>query len=107
MFELREEEVSYAPDLLDGFWSPEPYFGFLNTFKYRRESLLLDKYTIVERDRIRRVFNWFQCFTPTALDSEFAGCGLQVVERWGDVAGSPFASGDTEFAVVAERRTGG
>lgn len=102
MLDTREEAASYAPDLMDGFWSSEAYFGFLNTFKYERECLLLDKYTIVERDRIRRVFNWLQCFTPTALDSEFTDCGLQVVERWGDVAGSPYDPNSAEFAVVAE-----
>jgi len=101
MLDAREETATYAPDLMDGFWSPEPYFGFLNTFKYERERVLLDKYTIVERNRIRRIYNWLQCFTLQALDSEFADCGLQVVERWGDVAGSPYDPGATEFAVVA------
>lgn len=101
MLETREEAATYAPDLLDGFWSPEPYFGFLNTFKYDRECLLLDKYTIVERSRIRRIFNWLQCFTPATLESEFTDCGLQLLERYGDVAGSRYDPGATEFAVVA------
>jgi SAM-dependent methyltransferase len=101
MLDAREEAATYGSDLMDGFWSPKPYFGFLNTFKYERERVLLDKYTIVERDRIRRIFNWLQCFTPTGLEGEFAGCGPQVVERWGDVAGSPYDPGATEFAVVA------
>jgi hypothetical protein len=102
MLESRHEGVTYAPDLLDGFWSPDPYFGFLTTLKYERESLLLDKYTIVERDRVRCVYNWLQCFSPAALDDEMAGCGLQVTERSGDVAGGPFAPDATEFAVIAE-----
>ena len=29
-------------------------------FKCDEERLLLDKFTIVERDRTRRVFNWLQ-----------------------------------------------
>lgn len=103
MLDARGETASYAPDLLDGFWSSEPYFGFLNTFKYERERVLLDKYTIVERERIRRIFNWLQCFAPEALDREFTDCGLRVVERWGDVAGSPYDPSASEFAVVAER----
>jgi SAM-dependent methyltransferase len=101
MLDTREESTTYAPNLMDGFWSSERYFGFLNTFKYERERVLLDKYTIVERDRNRQVFNWLQCFSPAALDGEFTGCGLQVVERWGDVAGSPYSPSATEFAVVA------
>jgi SAM-dependent methyltransferase len=107
MFEARAESATYAPDLLDGFWSPEPYFGFLSTFKYERECLLLDKYTIVERDRVRRIFNWLQCFTPAVLERELADRGLRVAERWGDVAGGSYVPTATEFAIVAERCTDG
>ena len=101
MFDAREENATYALNLLDGFWSPDEYFGFLNTFKYDDERVLLDKYTIVERNRTRRFFNWLQCFTLSEVENEFADCGLQVVERWGDVAGSVHDPGASEFAVVA------
>jgi SAM-dependent methyltransferase len=101
MFESRQETATYAPDLLDGFWSPEEYFGFLTTFKYGEQRLLLDKYTIVEGDRTRRVFNWLQCFTLSELEDEFARSGLRVIERRGDVAGAAYDPGGTEFAVVA------
>jgi len=100
-FDAREESATYARNLHDGFWSPDEYFGFHNVFKYDEERVLLDKYTIVERDRIRRVFNWLQCFTPSEVENEFADCGLQVVERLGDVAGGPYAPDAAEFAVVA------
>ncbi|MBN1192081.1 MAG: class I SAM-dependent methyltransferase [Coriobacteriia bacterium] len=101
MFAAREESAAYARNLLDGFWAADEYFGFLNTFKYDEERLILDKYTIVERNRTRRVFNWLQCFTPAEIEMEFARCGLRVVERWGNVAGSHCDAGSTEFAVVA------
>ena len=101
MFDTREESATYEVNLLNGFWSSDEYHGFLNTFKYDEERVLLDKYTIVERDRTRRVFNWLKCFTPSELDKEFAECGLQVVERWNDVAGGAYDSDASEFAVVA------
>ena len=102
MFDARDENATYARNLLDGFWSPDEYFGFLNTFKYDDYRLLLDKYTIVERSRTRRIFNWMQCFAPSELENEFAECGLRVVERWGDVAGGTYDPDATEFAVVAK-----
>jgi len=100
MFEARDETATWAPSLMDGFWSPREYFGFMNTFKYDDERLLLDKYTIVERDGIRRIYNWFQCFTLQGIKSECAGCGLKVVEDWGDVAGAAYDPDATEFAIV-------
>ena len=101
MFEARHETATWAPNFMDGFWSPREYFGFLNTFKYDDERLLLDKYTIVERDGIRRFYSWLQCFTLQDVESECADCGLQVVENWGDVAGAAYDPDATEFAVVA------
>jgi hypothetical protein len=71
--------------------------------KYEEQRLLLDKYTIVEGDRTRSVFNWLQCFTPSELEDEFARNGLRVIERWGDVTGAAYDPNGTEFAVVAAR----
>ena len=54
-FETWEEQVAYGPGLMDGFWSAQPYYGFLNTFRYEAERVVLEKYAIVERDRDPRV----------------------------------------------------
>jgi 2-polyprenyl-3-methyl-5-hydroxy-6-metoxy-1,4-benzoquinol methylase len=63
-FNAREETTVFSRNLLDGFWSAEPYFGFLSTFKYDREKVILDKYTIVEKTRTRVFYNWLQHFDP-------------------------------------------
>jgi len=106
MFNRREEGATYEENLLNGFWSADDYFGFLNTFKYGDVRLLLDKYTIVERNRTRQVFNWLQCFEPAEVKNEFDCCGLQVDELLGDVAGNPYDPDADEFAVVARSKEG-
>ncbi|HUU44482.1 MAG TPA: class I SAM-dependent methyltransferase [Acidobacteriota bacterium] len=102
-FDEREESATYAPNLLNGFWSPEPYFGFLNIFKYDTEKVVLDKYTIVEATRTRVNYNWLQYFGPDTLKREIEGCGLVVEEVLGDVAGAAFDAAAHEFAVVARK----
>lgn len=47
-FDQREETARYEANLLGGFWSPNKYYGFLNTFVYGNEKVVLDKYAIVE-----------------------------------------------------------
>ena len=47
-FETWEEQVAYGRDLMDGFWSSRPYYGFLDTFRYEAERVVLEKYTVVE-----------------------------------------------------------
>jgi hypothetical protein len=103
-FEQREEIAKYEFNLLDGFWSPNNYYGFLNTFKYEKEKVVLDKYTLIEADRTRTVYNWLQYFSLEALKREFAECKFTVDELYSDVAGTPFDPKANEFAVVAKKQ---
>ena len=88
-FAVRKESATCEIDLMDGFWSPHRYYGFLNTLMYDEEKVVLDKYTIVEEARTRTIYNWLQYFSPEALEHELSGCGLDE---------------HTEFAVVARKR---
>jgi SAM-dependent methyltransferase len=102
-FDKRDEIATYEPGLLDGFWSSKPYFGFLNTFKYEAEKIILDKYTIVEETRTRVVYNWLQHYDREAAGREFEDRGFVVEEFLGDVAGAAFDPKSQEFAIVARR----
>ena len=102
-FEQREETAIYEENQLNDFWSPNRYYGFLNTFKYQEEKVVLDKYTIVEADCTRIVYNWLQYFSPEGIERECAESGFKVESSYSDVAGSPFDSESKEFAVVARK----
>lgn len=99
----REETAMYERGLLGGFWSPNPYFGFLNTFKYDDANVVLDKYTIVEPESEKTVYNWLQYFCPRALGTELQACGLQLADQFANVAGDPYDPQAMEFAVVAQK----
>ena len=103
-YDRREAKAIYEVNLLDGFWSPNKYYGFLNTFKYSDEKVVLDKYTIVEAERTRTIYNWLQYFSPESLEREFTDCGFSIEKLFSDVAGSPSDPEADEFAVVARRR---
>ena len=102
-FAGRKELATCEVNLMDGFWSPHRYYGFLNTFKYDEEKVILDKYTIVEEARTRTIYNWLQYFSVESLRSEIENCGLVIDEVLGDVAGAPMNPTAHEFAVVARR----
>lgn len=102
-FGQREEAATYEANLLNGFWSPNKYYGFLNTFKYEKENVVLDKYTLIEASLTRTVYNWLQYFSPETLEREFVECGFSIGEFYTDVAGTPYDPQSREFAVVAKR----
>jgi len=102
-FEQKEEVATYEINQLNGFWSPNKYYGFLNTFKYDKEKVALDKYTIVELNRTRTVYNWLQYFAPEDLEREFRESGFSVKGLYSDVAGNPFDRKSEQFAVISIR----
>jgi SAM-dependent methyltransferase len=102
-FADKTEESYYEKNQLNGFWSAEPYYGFVSSYKYEQEKVSLDKFTIIERGRQREVYNWLQYFTPESLKQEVHAAGLEVEAVYGDVAGSQYDSGASEFAVVVTK----
>jgi SAM-dependent methyltransferase len=102
-FETWDEQVAYGRDLMDGFWSAQPYYGFLNTFRYEAHRVVLEKYTILERDRISEYFNWFAHYDVANLTAEVEAEGLQVSGVYGDVAGAAFDVSAPEFALAVQR----
>ncbi len=102
-FEQRVEAATYEVNQLNGFWSPNKYYGFLNTFKYHEEKVVLDKYTIIESGRTRQVYNWLQYFSPEALENEFVEAGFLIKGIYSDVAGNPYSRESNEFAVIVNK----
>ena len=102
-FNQKKESATYELNQLNGFWSPEDYYCFVNTFKYEKEKVILDKYTIVEKNRIRVVYNWLQYFSQESLKAEFEGNNFIIENFYSDVAGSKYDLKNGEMAIVAKR----
>ncbi len=102
-FNQAEEEQSYEVCPKNGFWGPDPYYIFLNTWKYNNLNLVLGKHTVVEEQRMREIFNWLQCFSNESLSEEFQAAGLTISDFFSDVAGSPFQEDGAEMAVLAQK----
>ena len=102
-FVQKEESATYELNQLNGFWSPDEYYCFVNTFKYEKEKVSLDKYTIIEESRTRTVYNWLQHFSKESLQDEFSANGFKVEGFYSDVAGSAFDPETSEIAVVAKK----
>ncbi|MEU3016040.1 class I SAM-dependent methyltransferase [Nocardiopsis sp. NPDC007018] len=99
--ERVREGRTYAPNLMDGFWSARPYHGFRHTFRYDDERVSVDRYTIVTEDGIRVFHTWVRYFTPDTLAAELTAGGFVVEEVLGDLTGAPYDPASGEFAVRA------
>lgn len=98
-FNHKTEDSLIEKNQRGGFWSKDPYHGIVHRFRYTEEKVSLDKYTLVESNRIRELYNWLQHFSPESLEAEILESGLQFEDVFGSVAGDPYIADASEFAV--------
>ncbi len=103
-FSQIAENATYTVNPVDGFWSPEKYYEFLNTFKYDDVKATLEKYTVIEKDRVRKIYNWLQYYDKETVTKEFAESGLEIERYLSNVAGDEFNPDGDEFAIIARMR---
>lgn len=104
-YKKREEKSTYEVNMLNGFWSSKKYYGFLNTFKYEEQKVVLDKYSIIDDEDDRVIYNWLQYFSPESLKEELEKGKFIVQEIFSDVSGSPYDPQGEEMAVVLKKIT--
>tara|TARA_R110000772_G_scaffold87094_3_gene181819 strand:- start:398 stop:1252 length:855 start_codon:yes stop_codon:yes gene_type:complete len=96
------EQVLVARNHMDGFWSANDYFTIHQAHRYEDENVTLDRFTIIEEDRIWDVYNWMQYFTPESIEAELNANGFDKVEI---VSGlDPEEKDDTSFGVIAQKQ---
>jgi len=102
-YDQKEESATYERNQLNGFWSPNDYYCFVNTFKYDEEKVILDKYTIVGKSGTRVVYNWLQYYSRDLLQKEFEENDFVVKDMFSDVSGNAFYKESPEIAIVATK----
>ena len=102
-YNTKKEVAVYEKNQLFGFWSPNEYYGFLNTFKYEEEKVVLDKHTIIEGDSTKVIYNWLKHYSLEEITKELEEAGFIVEEVYANVAGDTYNGDSMEIAVVAKR----
>ena len=97
-YKNRKENSVYEWNQMQNFWSSDNYFSFQNTFKYDKEKVILDKYTLIEKKRVRVIYNWLQYFSTESFQSEFEENGFAIMELFSYVSGNKYQQNHFEFA---------
>jgi 2-polyprenyl-3-methyl-5-hydroxy-6-metoxy-1,4-benzoquinol methylase len=105
-FDDKRTSATYDRKQLNNFWAPGDYYGFLSAFKYDKEKVTLDKYTIIEESRTRVIYNWLQYFSQESLKKELEENGFMAEEFYADVAGTVITPESTQMAIVAKKDSG-
>ncbi len=98
-FEAVQEGVSFGRNFMEGFWSENDYFAFQGTFRYEKETVSLDHYSIIEPQHSWEIYNWLQYFTPDKIRAELEQAGFGTIEFTEGFDVNP--SDESTFGVVA------
>ncbi len=107
MYENIEEGTAFELIVKDGFWSAQRHYVFKSTFKYDINRVSLEKYTIFENDRNIEILNWLKYFTINELSNEFEENGMEILEVYSDVRGTPYDITSDIIAVVLGKKDTG
>lgn len=98
-FEGVVEGVAFERNLMNGFWSVNDYFAFKHTFRYEQETVSLDHFTVIEKDRTWDVYNWLKYFSHDEIRQDLIQAGFSTVEFTEGFGVD--RSDETTFGVVA------
>ncbi len=87
-----------------GFWSPDPYYAFNQTFKYDDRKLLIDKYTIITERETHQIHHHLQGYSIDMINHELEENGFTVQKTFPNVAGDQFVENSNEYAIIARPR---
>ena len=102
-FKDYEQKSSYTFSSNGGFWSTGPHHVFTHTFKYEHEKVLLEKHTVIEKEKRLELFNWHQCYSQESLKQLFQESGFKIEAYYSNVAGDPYESNSPAFAIIARK----
>lgn len=100
---VEESHSSYFCEST-GFWLPESHFVFEQVFKYDEERIILQKNDIIGRNRRFTIYNYLQCFDLETITGEINESGLDIIETYSDVSGTPYSSNGKDMALVVGKK---
>ncbi|MFA9370254.1 MAG: class I SAM-dependent methyltransferase [Labilibaculum antarcticum] len=103
-FENEEPEQSWYISEEDGFWSEEEHLLLQSHFKYKKEKVRLDKYTLILKNGEVKTHNlWKHYFSLERTISMMKESGFNVKDYWSDLQGKPFEENSPWIGMVAQK----
>lgn len=91
---------SYAPG---GFWRPNPYLQFQQSFNYPEPGAWLDQYRILSEDGCLATYHlWERYYTLDGIRAALSQAGLTIAGVWSDLTGSPYQSATPSLGIIAK-----
>ncbi len=103
-FSMEEAEQSWYISKDEGFWSEEEHLLLQSHFKYKKEKVRLDKYTmLLKNGEVRTHHIWKHYFSLKRSIQMVEESGFTVKEYWSDLQGKPFEKESPWIGMIAQK----
>ena len=102
-FDYIQEKQSCQYHDKSGFWSPEAHFVFENIIKYNPETTILEKHTVIEKNRNFTIYNYLKCFKLNEILHELSNNGFYTIEYFSDISGTEYKNKSREIALINKK----
>lgn len=103
-FSKEEPEQTWYVSGDDGFWSEEEHLLLQSHYKYKKDKVRLDKYTIVFNDGNMRTHHiWKHYFSLRRVTNMVEANGFTVKDHWSDLQGKPFEKGSSWIGMIVQK----
>jgi len=86
-----------------GFWRSSPHLILEEQVKYLSEKVILEKFHIIEDNRIECYQNWNKCFDTNEIKTLLDEHGFSVADIYSNVAGNTFNENSDTIAIISNK----
>ena len=103
-FSKEEAEQSWYISDDEGFWSEEEHLLLQSHFKYKKDKVRLDKYTmLLANGEVRTHHIWKHYFSLKRCINMMEESGFNVKEYWSNLQGKPFEKESPWIGMIAQK----
>ena len=99
-FDGIQERISCTYSDSGGFWSPQAHFVFEHIYKYEHERIILEKNTVIEKNKTFAIYNYLKCFELNEILKELSNNDFRTVAYFSDISGTTYEKKSKEIALI-------
>ena len=103
-FQTREPDQSWYISEEDGFWSEKEHLLLQSHFKYKKNKVRLDKYTLIFKDGSMKTHHIWKHYYSLKRAIEMAEShGFKVKDYWSNLRGKPYELGSPWIGMIVQK----
>lgn len=103
-FKNQENKQEWYVSGDEGFWSAEEHLLLQSHYKYKKDKVRLDKYTIIQKDGTMKTHHiWKHYFNSKRTVAMMEQHGFIVKDYWSNLQGKPFEKESPWIGIAAQK----